>query len=273
MNRTKYFALASVFLNLVLLILLVFLVNRRSVNFSEIATNTEEQLQPKESSSHVSLTDVLGEADKGDFSDKEEFLVTKVIDGDTIVIEGGEIVRYIGIDTPEFSQGDECFAKEASDENKDLILGKLVRLEKDVSEKDRYNRLLRYVWVGDPSTSSGHAIFVNEYLVRQGYATAVSYPPDVKYQELFRQAEKEAREDNKGLWGKCKDSPSPSPSIEPSTINDQQSDIICSTNTYNCSDFKTQTEAQSAFEACGGVANDVHRLDSDKDGKVCESLP
>ena len=187
--------------------------------------------------------------------------VTKVIDGDTIVVEGGEIVRYIGIDTPEKDQ--ECFSRDATSKNEELVGGKLVRLEKDISERDRYQRLLKYVWSGD--------IFVNEYLVRQGYATAVSYPPDVKYQELFRQAEKEARENGSGLWKEC--GLNASPSIEPSTINHQQSDIICSTNTYNCSDFKTQAEAQTAFEFCGGTTNDVHKLDRDDDGRVCESLP
>lgn len=265
MNRTKYFALASVFLNLVLLILLVFLVNRRSVNFSEIATNTEEQLQPKESSSQVSLSDVLGEVDKNNSSNREEVLVTKVIDGDTIVIEGGEIVRYIGIDTPEVSQGEECFSEEATDRNKDLILGKLVRLEKDVSERDRYQRLLKYVWA--------EAIFVNEYLVRQGYATAVTYPPDVKYSALFREAEKEARENKRGLWKECKNVGEEVEKVDQVEQVVQGGNWDCSGNVYNCSDFSTQTEAQSAFEACGGVANDVHRLDSDKDGKVCESLP
>lgn len=144
----------------------------------------------------------------------EEFLVTKVIDGDTVVIEGGEVVRYIGIDTPEISQGNECFAKEASDKNKELVLGKMVRLEKDVSERDRYGRLLRYVWIGET--------FVNDYLVRQGYATAVSYPPDIKYQELFRQAEKETREGSKGLWSLCRAKPTESVSNQPLTIDHQQ---------------------------------------------------
>src|SRR3990170_1305882 len=207
-----------------------------------------------------SSAEVKGEENPSASSGLKEFLVMKAIDGDTIVIEGGEIVRYIGIDTPEVSQGEECFAKEASDKNKELVMGKTVRLEKDVSERDKYQRLLKYVWSGD--------IFVNEYLVRQGYATAVSYPPDVKYQELFRQAEKEARENGSGLWKEC--SLNTSPSIEPSIINHQQTDIICSTNTYNCSDFKTQAEAQTAFEFCGGTTNDVHKLDRDDDGRVCE---
>lgn len=124
--------------------------------------------------------------------------VARVIDGDTIEIEGGQKVRYIGIDTPETvdpRQSVGCFGKEASSKNKELVEGKEIRLEKDVSETDKYERLLRYVYVDD--------LFVNDYLVRQGYATSYTYPPDIEYQEQFRQAEQEARENNRGLWGTC----------------------------------------------------------------------
>jgi len=126
------------------------------------------------------------------------FLVTRVIDGDTIEIEGGKKVRYIGIDTPETvdpRKPIQCFGVEASNKNKELVEGKRVRLEKDVSETDKYERLLRYVYVGE--------LFVNDYLARQGYAYAYTYPPDVKYSEQFVQAQKEARENNRGLWKTC----------------------------------------------------------------------
>lgn len=137
----------------------------------------------------------------------DSFLVTRVIDGDTIEIEGGKKVRYIGIDTPESvdpRKPVECYGREASSENKRLVEGKAVRLEKDVSETDQYGRLLRYVYVD--------GVLVNEYLVRQGFAYAPTYPPDVKFQDLFRQAETEARETNHGLWGGC--SPQLSPTMK-----------------------------------------------------------
>ncbi len=212
--------------------------------------------------------------------------VTKVIDGDTIHLESGETLRYIGIDTPEKSGGKECFADESTNKNKELVLGKEVRLEKDVSETDRYRRLLRYVWV-DSGSGQGE-IFVNEFLVREGYATAITYPPDVKYSQLFREAEKEARENNKGLWGKCKEKVTPSSAKAsegkeaPNVSREDGDDVTltqstgaadCNSNKYNCTDFKTQSEAQNVFETCGGTANDVHRLDSDGDGVACESLP
>lgn len=207
-------------------------------------------------------------------TDSESVKVTRVIDGDTIVLESGQVVRYIGIDSPELSRGENCFANESTNKNKELVEGKMVRTEKDVSETDRYKRLLRYVWVGDPSTGSGQAVFVNDYLVRQGYAKASTYPPDVKYLKQFVESEKYARENNRGLWSRCS-APAgrSSPSSDPLTISYQPLDINCSSNSYNCSDFKTQAEAQGAFESCGGSSNDVHKLDRDGDGRVCESLP
>ena len=138
--------------------------------------------------------------------------VIRVIDGDTIEIEGGQKVRYIGIDTPETVHPDmkvQCFGKEATDKNKELTEGKTVELEKDISETDKYGRLLRYVYIND--------LFVNDYLVRQGFAHASSYPPDIKYQDRFRQAEQEAMANNRGLWGACQTSlPQPSQSSGPS---------------------------------------------------------
>lgn len=129
---------------------------------------------------------------------KEDTLVTRVIDGDTIEIEGGQKIRYIGIDTPETSDprtGVQCYGKEATSKNKALVEGKKVRLEKDVSETDKYGRLLRYVFIGDQ--------LINEVLVKEGYAFSSPYPPDIKYQSKFDTAEKYARKNDKGLWGYC----------------------------------------------------------------------
>lgn len=116
-------------------------------------------------------------------------LVSRVIDGDTIEIETGQQLRYIGIDTPERGQ---CLGDAASDKNKELVLGKKVRLEKDISETDRFGRLLRYVWLDN--------VLVNEELVRSGFAKVSTFPPDVKYVERFLALEREARAAKKGLW-------------------------------------------------------------------------
>lgn len=116
--------------------------------------------------------------------DVEVAKVLRVVDGDTIDVEiNGERqrVRYIGINTPE--RNEPCF-DEATAANVELVLGKTVELVKDVSDTDRYDRLLRYVYVGD--------VFVNEKLVRQGYAEAVLYRPDERQYDLFSQLEFEA---------------------------------------------------------------------------------
>jgi len=137
----------------------------------------------------------------------ERILVTEVIDGDTIKVSSGQTVRLLGIDTPETKDPRRpvgCFGKEASNEVKSLLEGRKVLLEKDISDTDKYGRLLRYIYLPlDPSTGSGKVLFVNDYLVREGFATVYTYPPDVKYNEQLREAESKAREGNKGLWGRC----------------------------------------------------------------------
>lgn len=133
----------------------------------------------------------------------EKIQVTKVIDGDTFEILGGARVRMLGIDTPETKdprRSVECFGKEASNKTRQLLEGKVVILQKDISEKDKYKRKLRYVYL---PLQDGKLLFVNDYLVREGYANILTYPPDVKFAEQFRHAEREAREAKRGLWGKC----------------------------------------------------------------------
>lgn len=125
----------------------------------------------------------------------EEATVRRAIDGDTIELANDETVRYIGIDAPESVKPGtpvECFAKEAGKRNRELVEGKMVRLERDVSDRDKYGRLLRYVSVGD--------VFVNAKLVEEGYAKATSFPPDIGRQDLLRSLEREAREKKRGLW-------------------------------------------------------------------------
>lgn len=132
-----------------------------------------------------------------------EGLVSNVIDGDTIEVTfiNGDIkkVRYIGIDTPESVDPRhivECFGREAAAKNRNLVFGKTVYLSKDISQTDKYGRLLRYVYVGK--------VLVNEILVREGYAVAVTYPPDVRLQPVLSAAEKQARHEKLGLWDSCK---------------------------------------------------------------------
>ncbi len=107
-----------------------------------------------------------------------------------------EKVRYIGINTPETKHPTkevEHFGKEASEANRKLVDGKTVRLEFDVQQVDRYNRLLAYVFLEEGT-------FVNAWLVENGFAQVMTVPPNVKHQELFLKLQREAREARRGLW-------------------------------------------------------------------------
>jgi micrococcal nuclease len=128
--------------------------------------------------------------------------VSRVIDGDTIELVGGRHVRYIGIDTPEVRYkrhgqwvfDPAPFALQAKELNRRLVEGKQVRLEFDVEKKDKYGRLLAYVFVGDT--------FVNAELLRAGLAQLFTLPPNVKYVDLFVELQEEARANNRGLWSR-----------------------------------------------------------------------
>ena len=130
-------------------------------------------------------------------STADQRTVERIIDGDTIVLKGGERVRYIGIDTPEMNPK-EPFAKEATELNAILVEGREVRLEYDKERLDRYGRTLAYVYVMVWDLE----VFVNEYLVRVGYAKVATYPPNVKYRDRFLAAEKVARDMKRGVWGR-----------------------------------------------------------------------
>jgi len=122
--------------------------------------------------------------------------VIHVVDGDTIELESGERLRYIGIDAPEGAypgQAPECYAGEALQKNRELVEGKMVRIEQDITEKDRFGRLLGYVYIGDT--------MINLELVKIGAAFTTPYPPDTKYKDLLGIVEDEAMKAGAGLWG------------------------------------------------------------------------
>ncbi len=138
-----------------------------------------------------------------------DVLVTRAVDGDTLVLESGERVRLIGIDTPEMHESKKLYRDaqrtkqdvttiqklggRAYEFTKGLVEGKRVSLEFDVEKYDRYKRLLAYVYLKDGT-------FVNAKIVEEGYASLMTYPPNVKYADLFLKLYREARENNRGLW-------------------------------------------------------------------------
>jgi micrococcal nuclease len=129
--------------------------------------------------------------------------VVRTVDGDTVWVRlasGVEKVRYIGIDTPEVhhpTRGEEPGGRAATEINRGLVGERSVRLEPDVQLRDRYGRLLAYVWV---KRADGVEVMVNAELVRLGYAQVMTVPPNVRHAEMFRKLAAEAREHHRGLW-------------------------------------------------------------------------
>jgi micrococcal nuclease len=222
------------------------------------------------------------------------------VDGDhvRVQLDAGPIitVRLTGIDTPETkhpSKPVQCFGPEATARTTELALGKAVGLELDVQQRDRYGRLLAYVW------PDGSMLMLNEQLAAEGYALPLTIPPNVKYAEQFRAASASARESGLGLWADCQadggvteaedydattdDSssvppappaaappaapapppapaavPLPAPAPKPATVFVDK----------DCKDFPSQAAAQAELRA---DPTDPHGLDADRDGIACES--
>lgn len=190
-------------------------------------------------------------------------VVTRVVDGDTIHVDIGGVdytVRYIGMDTPETvapGRPVEWMGPEASAANKALVAGRVVTLERDVSETDRYGRLLRDVWLGGPGTW----LLVNIELVRLGFAAVSTYPPDVKYVDQLLAAEREAREAGAGLWGVQP----PGSSVTGGSCDPAYPSVCIAPPPpdLDCGDI-----AYRRFEV---LAPDPHRFDLDHDGTGCET--
>jgi micrococcal nuclease len=210
----------------------------------------------------------LGEAPRGR---TQLATVVSVTDGDTIrvSIDGrDERVRYIGIDAPE--AGGQWMASEATRANANLVAGKVVVLERDVSKRDQYGRLLRYVWL---ETDDGW-LLINRELVRRGFAEAVSYPPDVRYDAILLRAQGNAAEAARGVWAPPPLTPAPTPltlvpqapagNCEPSypdiCVQLGLPDLDC--GDMSVSGFRVRWDV---------VSPDPHQFDGDSDGIGCES--
>lgn len=139
----------------------------------------------------------------------DDIYVIKVFDGDTLELGNGEKVRFIGIDCPELYENDKLYydiqrtgydigtmkemGKKAYRFTRNLVEGKKVKLEFDIERRDKYRRLLAYVYLEDGT-------FINAKIIEQGYAQPMTIPPNVKYANLFQRLFIEAKEDNRGLW-------------------------------------------------------------------------
>jgi micrococcal nuclease len=180
-------------------------------------------------------------------------LVTRVVDGDTVEVDfrGRTLtVRLIGIDTPEsVAPGEpvQCYAVQASSYTTERLEGERVRLELDVERIDPYGRTLAYVWLGDE--------LFNETLVREGYAFVTTYPPNVRYVDRFRAAQREARSAGRGVWGRCVQQRGCDPAYPDACIPPPPPDL-------DCSDID-----ERRFTV---LPPDPHNFDGDHNGIGCE---
>jgi micrococcal nuclease len=204
-------------------------------------------LQNKSSAPHVPTENFV--------SGVETALVSRVIDGDTVELSNRDYVRYIGADSPETvdpRKPVQCFGVEATRRNKELVEGKSVRLEKDVSDRDKYGRLLRYVYLQDGT-------FVNLELIKEGYAAASIFPPDVKYADVFNAAEKEARGLKRGLWNSCPLFGSPATSAASSAV--AGSEVATSGNNTCVIKGNISSDGEKIYHLPGCAYYDKTRID------------
>lgn len=205
----------------------------------------------------------------------EYYEVISVTDGDTIKVKINgrtETLRLIGIDTPETVDPRtvvQCFGKEASAKAKEILSGKKVRLEADPTqgELDKYQRLLRYVYLDDGTS-------FNKWMIENGFAHEYTYNTPYKYQSEFKEAEKSAQKSKRGFWGNICNGDTTQPAAKPAT----QPRVVPivplkqkATTGYTCNCSKTCPnmscqEAQFQLNECG-----CSRRDSDGDGLACDS--
>lgn len=156
---------------------------------------------PSVTTGAVGSTSAFSPSTVGGLPEGDDAAVERIVDGDTLVLAGGTRVRLIGIDTPETKdprQPVECFGQEASAHLTDLVpTGTPVRLVYDIERQDRFDRTLAYLY------RSADGLFVNAAMVRDGYAAAATFPPNVARAEEFVALQREARERGLGLWGAC----------------------------------------------------------------------
>lgn len=184
--------------------------NVNTATVSQVAYNipTKASNNPKTTTQPATVTNTKNNAKvENQVVKLEKVLVTHVVDGDTIDVKFSdgrtERVRFIGVNAPESTKEVEPYGVQATLFTEENLLDKYIFLEKDVSERDKYGRLLRYIWLEPPAKLNEAEIrqkLFNAIMLLQGYAQVATFPPDVKYVDYFTKFQKEAREKNEGLW-------------------------------------------------------------------------
>lgn len=206
--------------------------------------------------------------------------VARVVDGDTFETSDGRKIRLVGVNTPESTTRIEDYGKEASNYTSSKLSGKQVWLQKDVSDKDRYGRYLRVVWLSVPTSdmdeSEMRLKMYNADLVLNGFAEPSTYPPDVKYSDYFVKFAREARAANTGLWslgvqGTTKGDLD-SENSNTSGANSSSGSTAGGTSSGGSESFKNCTELRKVYP--DGVPSThpayASRHDRDKDNWACE---
>jgi micrococcal nuclease len=142
---------------------------------------------------------------EGELPSFQSAIVRRAIDGDTIELSSRQRLRLIGVNTPESTYKMETYGTEAKDYTEEKLGGRSIWLQRDVSQYDRYGRMLRYVWLELPGEQNLEAEIrtkmFNAHLILDGYAELSTFPPDVLYSSYFRQFVREAQRNKAGLWG------------------------------------------------------------------------
>ena len=229
---------------------------------------------PQDPISNVDATG--GQLEEPENVEEAEFLSS--VDGDTakLKIDGKvETVRFLLIDTPETKHpklGVQPMGKEASEFTRNMLEeADRITLEYDAEERDKYDRVLAYVYADGKN--------VQEALLKEGLARVGYVYESRRHLDAFREAERSAKEKKIGVW-QCPGYATDKGFDEDKWCKGEKKPDTGYSGPYDpqgpdrdCSDFKTQAEAQAFYEAAGGPEKDPHRLDPDKDGVACESLP
>lgn len=204
MSKKQIKILSSVFV-LLLSIIVIFFTDSSSKLVSPFEKANPEATSTNQEVQGTQITNFPTQEDSSQKNENQNpdraYRVLKVVDGDTLDVEingASQRLRLIGIDTPETvdpRKSIQCFGKEASNKAKELLENNFVTLESDETqgEKDKYGRLLRYIFLPDGTN-------FNLFMIEEGYAHEYTYSTRYKYQDEFRQAEVNARNNNKGLW-------------------------------------------------------------------------
>ncbi|MDX8360372.1 thermonuclease family protein [Cytobacillus sp. IB215316] len=247
--------------------------------------NEKEILAEQDDQAKKQLEELEKEKEQEELAQRfhlEVAIVSRIVDGDTVELTDNRKIRLVGVNTPESTSRIEEYGKEASKYTQSQLEGRQVWLQKDVSDTDRYDRLLRIIWVDIPTDDMDESEIrekmFNADLVINGFAEPSTYTPDVKYSDYFIKFAREARENNTGLWAFGENGTTKGDldgKKEASKINSTstEQDYDSSSNEVGVESFKNCTELKKIYP--NGVGSDhpayASKHDRDKDGWACES--